>query len=1292
MQLLSDRARLLNIFKKVRDLRKDLLFVFHSYFVVTISATNSTLLPVIVELEQTDMTLLEKMIATHFGGVTNVQVYYHNKETNTRTSVTGAASLYGALTDSGRVFFEVSESKTIPPIQTISKPIFGERDAKSTKNSGLFISYNWSTKVYVNAVVERLQAINPNLSVWIDDKNMESDIYDSMGSGISSCQVVVACFSLGYLESVNCMLELEFAQDLRKPIVPIFFFEEKEDISILRQKYSKAFLIIAGKLYSDFKRLNELDSKWETAFNVFFNQLEYALNKVTPSAVTARNSLDIWLVPVSFDADLKTFALEYAPKTREWIIPYLEAWTNTEERVMYLNGGAGTGKSLIVFSLTKNLPSNFVIGAMFFCHYNNAQKSDPIVLVCTIVSKLCQTLGGVFEEHTTKKLSKFWWLMGWQNFLLQSLLIIIDALDELNKDTRHSVLKILTTLCPKLPDFVKIITTGRPERDIYFALQVVSPFVLSPNNVENKTDLEVFVKYRFKTLWGESEGSLEAEKCCKELVEKADGLFIYARNVCEYIKKQNLDPKQALDDIQALTSGSDGVYRAIIERELQTNRTEKLAWFKRVFAVMFTAQRPLTLPSLANVGGLDLIEVETVVAEVRSILKIEARGVISAIHKSVKDFFTDCSRCGPELFIQDVDSYLAVRCLQILNSNLSRNMANLDPRKFYSKEELMQLDPLNEDVQYAVQFWPYHFSLGFPKASAERQKEIILLLYNFCTKALIFYLEALLLLSNLNSVFSMVQSVSDVLSEYNHFEEVRTVLSLLNDLKYVAINFRSKLSGSPLQVYNHALIGVPQETIYYQLYNHFASARISIGAEKVWGPFTLVSDSIPHSVAFSSDSRTVVSGNGASIKIWVVESGECIQTFDGHYWDVNSVAFSPDSKTVVSGSGDKQIKLWSVEKGGCVKTFDWREAHSKAVNSVAFSPDSKTVVSGSRDKTVKLWSVETGKCVKTLEGHFEVVTSVAFSVDSKTVVSGSNDKSVKLWSVETARCVKTLEGHFEAVKSVAFSADSKTVVSGSNDKSVKLWSVEKGECVRTLEGHSSLVTSVAFSLDSRTVVSGSWDTTVKLWSVEIGVKPKTLKYSGNLISVAFSLDSKTVVTGSQDKTVKLWSVETGECVKTLIGHSSKVDSVAFSPDSKKVVSGAETVKLWSVETGECVKTLEGHSGHVTSVAFSLDSRTVASGSWDKTVKLWSVETGECIKTLEGHSGRVTSVAFSLDSETLASGSWDKTVKLWSVETGECVKTFEENKYLGPGEEAGEVYSVAFGPDAKSVISGSNARG
>ena len=88
------------------------------------------------------------------------------------------------------------------------------------------------------------------------------------------------------------------------------------------------------------------------------------------------------------------------------------------------------------------------------------------------------------------------------------------------------------------------------------------------------------------------------------------------------------------------------------------------------------------------------------------------------------------------------------------------------------------------------------------------------------------------------------------------------------------------------------------------------------------------------------------------------------------------------------------------------------------------------------------------------------------------------------------------------------------------------------------------------------------------------------------------------------------------------GHSDWVSSVAFSPDSKQVVSGSDnpTVRLWDAATGALLQTLEGHNGPVNSVAFSPDSKQVVSGSDDQTVQLWDAAIEALLQTREGHTG------------------------------------------------------------------------
>jgi WD40 repeat protein len=78
------------------------------------------------------------------------------------------------------------------------------------------------------------------------------------------------------------------------------------------------------------------------------------------------------------------------------------------------------------------------------------------------------------------------------------------------------------------------------------------------------------------------------------------------------------------------------------------------------------------------------------------------------------------------------------------------------------------------------------------------------------------------------------------------------------------------------------------------------------------------------------------------------------------------------------------------------------------------------------------------------------------------------------------------------------------------------------------------------------------------------------------------------------------------------------------------------VKVWDAATGACLRTLEGHGSAVNSVAFSPDGSAIASGSFDKTVRLWDVATAAPCTPVTGGSAAPQSKAMAAaEAERLA---------------------------------------------------------
>ena len=199
--------------------------------------------------------------------------------------------------------------------------------------------------------------------------------------------------------------------------------------------------------------------------------------------------------------------------------------------------------STVVDDLTKSFAqqSNDEALAYFYCDRNQPNRQDPAVIMSSFVRQLSRVKSSntiqrpIIQKYEIEQANGFA-SRGLKieesfNLLLQliesypQITLVVDALDECNKETRASFMEKLNTLVSgKSSNLVKIFISSRPDLDIKHRFSDGSNMEIRAT--DNEKDIAMFIddKIKDKKEWY-CKISLELRELISEtLVSKSDGM------------------------------------------------------------------------------------------------------------------------------------------------------------------------------------------------------------------------------------------------------------------------------------------------------------------------------------------------------------------------------------------------------------------------------------------------------------------------------------------------------------------------------------------------------------------------------------------------------------------------------------------------------------------------------------------------------------------------------------------------------------------------------------------------
>ena len=485
------------------------------------------------------------------------------------------------------------------------------------------------------------------------------------------------------------------------------------------------------------------------------------------------------LKPAPMDASERSPCLE---GTREEIIQSVIAWASnsSRERVLWLHGLAGSGKSTLSTTIANIFASYGQLGAFLFFERDVIERSNPTTVVRTLAHQLGssdrrigQAICAVIERNPNILLLPL--SLQFQKLILDALstvdalpptiVVVLDALDECGSaNERETLLTILANGFGGLPFQIRTIITSRPEADICNAFQSqchILPVQLDITSLTNSNDIRLYIRHRMALLRTQArhlqlDTEWPGEEALCQLVQRASGLFVWASTACNFIA--GFDPRRRLDVILRgeMASGPeaalDGIYKTALKSIDIWDDEEFVSDFRAILGLILVARQPL---SSASIDILLKLPNERPSMHTISLLGsiLQQGPTIRLLHPSFADFLVTIERCGRDIWYFDRPTFhqdLALRCLDDMEAVLKQNICNLTLTTDVATESLP------EDASYSCSFWIDHIS-----AIVDEFALITDQLSNFMLHHLLHWFEAMSISKRSRDTILLLDRLSD---------------------------------------------------------------------------------------------------------------------------------------------------------------------------------------------------------------------------------------------------------------------------------------------------------------------------------------------------------------------------------------------------------------------------------------------------------------------------------------------------------------------------------------------------